>query len=140
MEAAANTSSEVLCYPVEPGLLPRVWKQVGPSVERFCKQHGGYEPPDIVEALLAREMMLWHVTGDGVNATILTEVLVYPRMKVGFVLWTEGEDMHKWQDIADSAIIGWGKALGCSEFHWVGRPGWKKHYGKPYAHVYRRRV
>ena len=85
---------------------------------------GRYLPVDILDLLLKRDAQLWIVWDDGVVAAIVTQIVVYPRLKELHILGIGGIDRKSWHDDAEAVLANFAKEKGCKVMASGGRRGW----------------
>lgn len=79
----------------------------------------------LIEQLAKSEMQMWLVVGEKVVATIVTEVLTYPKKKYCHVLIVSGGGNAKdWHRPIIEQIETWAKNEGCDAVEMYGRKGW----------------
>ena len=100
------------------------WDKAAPEIERAVKRGGRYTVQSVKDAILERRMQLWLAVENGeVICVCVTEILVYPRGKVGSVFITTGRDYDKWAHYM-LALTNWARANGCYRMEAWARPGW----------------
>lgn len=110
---------------VRSELVDTVWPRVEPLMDRACKRsHGVYEPSDIYEALMGRTMQLWTAwDGKELVAAAVTEIRIYPRMKVLAMPLLAGERLKDWLEFQPT-FEEYARAHGCSHLEGYARKGW----------------
>ena len=87
---------------------------------------GELNPEDFYDAIYEREMQLWvAVDGDELLASMVTQIVNYPRKRIMRIISIAGKSMEEWIEympiIEDWALEHGGVSLEC----W-GRKGWLK--------------
>lgn len=110
----------------------RWWPEVRPWVESALDRDGllGFE--DIKEGVATRDMQLWLVkSGPDVCGVCITELVVYPRMRVLTVVVVGGAGMPGWLDPLNAQMERFAKAHDCGRLMApIARRGWR-----PFARV-----
>ena len=121
--------------PVPSAHVGHYWPSVESLIEAAtARSNGRHSAATIKSALIDKQMQLWLVMNNCLNAVIVTELLTYPTgLKVcGFVIVT-GENHQKWLRLAED-IKGWAKENGCERIEGWARPGWAKITGWKETH------
>lgn len=115
--------SEYTGVPAEA--INQVWHLVEPMVERGLKKINDHrwEPADIHDALLQRDMQLWLAAENGeVSTIVITRLVRYPRvLECELFLWV-GRRTDDWRDQL-AMIEDWARAQGCHYMASLSRPG-----------------
>lgn len=111
-----------------PAEMPGLWPRVRDRIASCCDRSGGkYEPADILRNLIAGRMDLWLAEdGGAIHAVAISEIVVYPRVRVCKLLACTGEKARRWLDLL-AQIEAWARAQGCAVIEPVCRPGWERH-------------
>jgi hypothetical protein len=94
-------------------------------VEAALEYSGGtHYFDDVAEMVLDNRLQLWPAK----NSVILTEIIVYPRLKNMHVFLAGGDldEISRMQPLIES----WGKSIGCTRVTLAGRKGWAKTFLK----------
>ena len=107
--------------------IPYIWEKVHSHLELMMPHsEGELEPEDFYEAIYSGDMQLWlAVDGEEILASMVTQIIPYPRKKVLRIISIAGEGMDEW--IFDLPIIeDWALSNGCTSLECWGRKGWLK--------------
>lgn len=103
-----------------------LWPKIKPLVEKALDRgFGEWEAGDILGFLLSRDMQLW--AADDLSAVAVTQITVYPRVKVCDVLLVGGSGLAEWKNT--KVIENWAREYGCSLMRAMGRRGWARAVG-----------
>lgn len=113
-----------------------VWPIVEPMIQKALDRgRGEYLTEDIKGYLLDRKMQLWAAINDGeIKAVCLTEICIFPRLKVCRLVLAGGSDMRHWIKDGVATLKLWAIAQGCEEIRGGGRVGWSRALG--WEHFY----
>lgn len=90
------------------------------------RMDGRYWPEDIADAVRRRDMQLWVVLrGDELRGIILTQVVVWPRVKVCCLFGVAGYGVREWLHVREQ-LRQWGREQGCAVMEVSGRHGWQR--------------
>ena len=103
-----------------------VWAVVVDKIGDALERSGGrFLPEDVRENLEAGNMQLWVAYDGAVKAVIVTEILIFPRLKALSVFLVTGEDRKSW--IANvEKLEEFGRLHGCVIIEAWARPGWQR--------------
>lgn len=106
-------------------LTGRIWGLVCNDIERACDHSAGrLTAADCFERIMARDMQLWVMFEDDDYLGVgVTEVPVYPSLKLLCVVCLGGTGMDHWIEAFDSTMTTYAKAVGCSRVEASVRPG-----------------
>ncbi|CAB5222703.1 hypothetical protein UFOVP377_27 [uncultured Caudovirales phage] len=91
------------------------------QVESALEYSGGTHTfDDIAKAVTENRFQVW----PGVNSVVVTEIIVYPRIK-NLHYFLAGGDLDELK-LMRPYIERWGKSLGCTRVTLAGRQGWAK--------------
>ena len=94
-------------------------------VEAALEYSGGtHHFADVREMVEQNKLQLW----PAVNSVVLTEIIVYPRLK-NLHYFLAGGDLDELSRMRPM-IESWGKSLGCTRVSLAGRRGWAKTFLK----------
>jgi hypothetical protein len=94
-------------------------------VEAALEYSGGtHHFDDVVEMVKQNKLQLW----PAVNSVVLTEIIVYPRLK-NLHYFLAGGDLDELARMRPM-IESWGKSIGCTRVSLAGRRGWAKTFLK----------
>lgn len=79
---------------------------------------------DVAAGVLKGEFQLWHHD----NAAIVTEIVVYPRLK-DLHFFLAGGNLDELQQMTP-IIEDWGRSVGCTRVSLAGRKGWQRTFLK----------
>ncbi len=87
---------------------------------------GELEPEDFYIPLIEGDMQLWAaLIEEEIIASMVTQIIPYPRKKVLRIISIAGEDMKNWIDNLP-IIENWALSNGCTSLECWGRKGWLK--------------
>ena len=112
---------------VSPEDIPFIWETIEEQL-RLMTPHseGELEPEDFYESLMDENMQLWIASRDNeILASMITQVIFYPKKKVLRIISLAGGEMDKWIENIDM-IEAWALSLGCTSLECWGRKGWLK--------------
>jgi hypothetical protein len=103
-----------------------VWEQALPLIERAMKHDNGrVTSADLLKDIEATDKQLWFGTDDGrLEMVAITEICVWPAMKVARFVVLAGEDFDRWWAFAKPMFQAWASDNGCRQFEVKGRKGW----------------
>jgi hypothetical protein len=120
---------------VPPAMVPDVWNEVAPILNRALKTAGGrYRIDDLFMECFQGQQHLW-VAMDNVKniiGALTTRFIEYPGRRMLSGQFCAGVRMRDWQDEMLSTLDSWAKDGGCTGFEMTGRGGWErvlKNYG-----------
>ena len=121
----AGTSSKIAL--VSPDHIPHIWDSVHRHLELMTPHsEGELEPEDFYELLTNAEMQLWIAVDNGeLIASMVTQVIPYPRKQVLRIISIGGKSMDKWMQFLP-IIEDWALTVGCTSLEAWGRKGWLK--------------
>jgi hypothetical protein len=94
-------------------------------VEAALEYSGGtHHFADVREMVEQNKLQLW----PAVNSVVLTEIIVYPRLK-NLHYFLAGGDLDELSRMRPM-IESWGKSIGCTRVSLAGRRGWAKTFLK----------
>lgn len=89
-------------------------------VESVTRREGTHSVEDVIAACVEGRAQWWEYGG----SIAVTEVLVYPRMKVCRG-WLAAGDFNEILEI-EKNVIAWAKSQGCARLEITGRKGWAR--------------
>jgi hypothetical protein len=112
---------------ISPDDIPYIWEKVLPHIEAMQPHsEGELLPADFYEFLTKAEMQLWAAVEEKeVLASMVTQIIPYPRKRVLRIISIGGEDMDKWIGFIP-LIEAWALSVGCTSLECWGRKGWLK--------------
>lgn len=104
-----------------------------PQVESYMAgaaeyTYGRYNVEDIKQGVLTKPQQLW-IAFDADNkilGAVVTEIVVYPRMRSLVMHFTGGVDLKSWKPDMLSMLQRFAKENGCDVIESYGREGWGK--------------
>lgn len=109
------------------------WKRCKPWIEKAIKHQDMYNIDDVENQIRKGFFTLW----PGKNSAIITEIVVFPQIKIMNLLFCGG-DYSELQSIVDTSIEQFAKQLGIQRLSGGGRKGWirkLKHLGWKNEHI-----
>ena len=112
---------------VSPEHISNIWDSVHRHLELMTPHsEGELEPEDFYELLTNAEMQLWIAVDNGeLIASMVTQVIPYPRKQVLRIISIGGKSMDKWMQFLP-IIEDWALTVGCTSLEAWGRKGWLK--------------
>lgn len=96
-----------------PTVVFRELPRVRPALERMAAASDGcFLAHDIAVALCRDSMQLWLVEAPDLLATLVTEIIVYPRRRALRLVGLVGRHPRKWLHLFDDLLAG-ARGLGC---------------------------
>lgn len=138
-------SSQVNLQPVTSAAIDSVWLEVVPLIEEaLIAGDPDVGTEDIHTYLLNSDMQLWTAVDEGkIIAAAVTQIIIFPRNKIGQVTLGAGIRMEEWMHYMQ-VFEQWFKSMGCTRIELLGRPGWSramKQYGfTPESLVVRKKI
>jgi hypothetical protein len=113
-------------WPVHSTAVESVWHQALPFVERaLAHDNGRMSAADHLARLVAADQQLWLGASDGrLEMLAITEITVWPRMKVARFALLAGEDFDGWWAETRPMFEAWARREGCRQFEVGGRMAW----------------
>jgi hypothetical protein len=120
-------SNELTVYGVLATHLDQVWHEVIPLLNRALDYADDrFAVEDVYAALQARDMQLFVAMRHGVVASFcITQIVIYPRKKILYLLFAAGVDMHEWVQY-EQRMTDWAKEQQCDAIEVTGRRGWAR--------------
>lgn len=138
--------SSVKLQPVTSAAIDSVWLEVVPFIEEALLAGGDADvgTEDVHNDLLNSNRQLWTAVDEGkIIAAAVTQIIVFPRNKIGQVTLGAGIRMEEWMHYMQ-VFEQWFKSMGCTRVELLGRPGWsrvfKQHGFVPESLVVRKRI
>ena len=122
----AGPSSKLIL--IHPELIDEIWPQVEKHLDRIAPHsEGELTTEDFHTALLSKDMQLWVAVDDELQvlASMVSQIISYPRKRVLRILAIGGVDMERWMGHLP-AVEDWAMEVGCSSLELWGRKGWQK--------------
>ncbi len=115
-------------FPIHSTGALSVWHQALPFVDRAMKfDNGRVSTDDLLDKIQSRDMQLWFgVEDDRLDMVAITEICIWPQMKVARFVVLAGEDFDSWWAFARPMFAEWAQREGCTQFEVKGRKGWLK--------------
>ena len=128
LQAREPPSSEIIIEGVLADGLDHVWARVEPMLTAAIRDGGARLGTEDIRGWLDEgAMQLWIAFDDeNLYAVAITEILVFPRIKVASIVMIAGWSYETWEPAAFDMIKRWAKAKGCKRLEVRGRPGWKR--------------
>jgi len=141
-KTVAQLESETIAQPsckvalVEAEDIDMVWGDVVPLIEKaLLHAEGELMPEDIKKHLDSADLRLWVALKDkDVIASMVTEIIQYPRKKIVRVITLAGKDMSLWYDFLPM-LEGYAIRNGCSSLEAWTRKGMTRKL-KDWKHSY----
>jgi len=141
-KTVAQLESETVAQPsckvalVEAEDIDMVWGDVVPLIEKaLLHAEGELMPEDIKKHLDSADLRLWVALKDkDVIASMVTEIIQYPRKKIVRVITLAGKDMSLWYDFLPM-LEGYAIRNGCSSLEAWTRKGMTRKL-KDWKHSY----
>jgi len=112
---------------VSPDDVPYIWDKIHDHlVSMTPHSEGELEPDDFYEAISEGAMQLWIALEEKeLLASMVTQIVTYPRKNVLRIISISGDDMYKWIGYIPT-IEDWALSMGCTSLECWGRKGWLK--------------
>ena len=112
---------------VSPDDVPYIWDKIHDHlVSMTPHSEGELEPDAFYEAISEGAMQLWIALEEKeLLASMITQIVTYPRKNVLRIISISGDDMYKWIDYIPT-IEDWALSMGCTSLECWGRKGWLK--------------
>lgn len=109
---------------IAPADLLRWAEHVRPHLAQMAEGSGGrYETPDLFAALAAGRMLLWiAVEGAEVRCVLLTELIVFPRLREMRCIGVVGHHPRRWMHLLAHVERTARDKFGCSRFSALHQP------------------
>lgn len=106
-----------------------LWPYVRCQIEQGIVKagHGEYTAGQLLKKILQKEMQLFIIGGEDheIWGAVITEMALYPNLKVCRIVLLVGERLADWADLEDY-IISWARKQGCTRLEASVRPGLNK--------------
>jgi hypothetical protein len=97
------------------------WSRVrGLLLPAIAETNGTHNEDDVLIALLTGKCRLWASE----NAAVVTEIVVYPQMKI-LNCWLVGGDLARLRAM-EPDLIAYARSMGCARVTGGGRAGWSR--------------
>jgi len=112
---------------VSPDDIPYIWETIQAQLELMTPHsEGELSPDDFYEVLANGDMQLWTAVQDNeILASMVTQIVPYPRKRVLRIISIAGGEMDKWIEYIP-LIEEWALSVGCTSLECWGRKGWLK--------------
>jgi len=112
---------------VSPEDIPYIWEKVHEHLKLMMPHsEGELNPEDFYDAIYEGEMQLWvAVDGDELLASMVTQIVNYPRKRIMRIISIAGKSMEEWIEYMP-IIEDWALEHGCVSLECWGRKGWLK--------------
>ena len=126
--AGVPPSSKVIIEGVLAADIDHVWAKVEPMLAAAIRDDGArMGTEDFRRWLDEGAMQLWIAfDSEHLYAAAVTEIIIFPRLKVCQIVLLAGWDYGTWEAAAFDMIKRWAKSKGCKRLEIRGRPGWKR--------------
>lgn len=103
-------------------IYPYIKQWVEPAV---ATSNGKFATEDVLRAIMSGAMQLWVIADERPMAIVISEIAIFPRMKVCRLICCTGEHREKWiHFLAD--IENWARHMGCEQMLCIARKGWAR--------------
>jgi hypothetical protein len=109
--------------------LEDVWPQIEEYMEGAAKYtYGRFNVDDIKVGVKTKPQQLWVAFDDDnfIKGAVVTEILVYPRLRSLVMHFTGGVDLKEWKPSMLELLQRFAKENGCDVIESYGREGWSK--------------
>jgi hypothetical protein len=107
------------------------WELAKPFLQKaIVLNRGEFELDDIQQLVLDKKMQLWGIHDGELKAVMVTEIIIYPRMKRLRVVLNGGVLIDTWLDVVMDTLDRFKEAHGCKDIEILGRRGWVKKLAK----------
>lgn len=87
---------------------------------------GAFDAEDIYNLIIDKKAQLWGVHDGDLKAVIVTEIIIYPKVKRLRLFLLGGHEMCNWEDMVSDTFDRFAKENGCDGIELLGRQGWVK--------------
>ena len=122
-----EAGSNCRAFLISPKEIESYWQEIEPHIAR-CVKHseGELDSEDFKAYLLDEKMQLWiAIDGEKILASMVTQIVVYPKKRVLRIIAIGGGDMHRWISFLP-ALEELALEQGCASIEVWGRKGWLK--------------
>lgn len=120
--------SEDIVAQIPVDLVLKLWPRID-ELLKPVEEEGYYRTAHILAEAFQGNMQIW-IAWDPerkyVDAVMVTQIYVYPLMKVCAVRWVRGESMKRWAKKFVEESEKFAKAMGCRRMGGGHRRGWKR--------------
>ena len=104
------------------------WDKVKPYLERAAEYtYGRYTVDDIYDCIKDYDYHLWVAfEGQEIKGAVVTNFMVYPRMKTLCMSFCGGTDLKEWKAPMLSLLQRFANDTGCDSIEATARSGWAK--------------
>jgi hypothetical protein len=107
------------------------WELAKPFLQKAIDlNRGEFELDDIHQLVLDKKMQLWGIHDGELKAVMVTEIIIYPRMKRLRVVLNGGVLIDTWLDVVMDTLDRFKAAHGCKDIEILGRRGWVRKLAK----------
>jgi len=114
---------------IAPEYIEVVWSKI----EEYLKgaadyTYGRFNVEDIKQGLYTKPQQLWiaYDEEENVYGAVVTEILIYPRMRTLVMHFTGGVELESWKPDMLKLLQRFAKDSGCDVIESYGRMGWSK--------------
>ena len=105
------------------------WPLVSHWLDKACEYAvDGTTVEDLRMWIGKEEAQLWLAVGNGIEAALVTRIIIYPRYKALCVVSAGGSHLKRWMHEAEEMFTAFGKACNCDRLEVHGRRGWSRIY------------
>lgn len=103
-----------------------VWDGVKDFIQDACDRMNGRHSPDTIKQLIKQQnAQLWLIHSNKIEATIVTEIIIYPLKKYCRIILIGGREVQDWAHLV-VFLERWAKSKGCDGIEAIARKGWLK--------------
>jgi hypothetical protein len=107
------------------------WEAATPFLQKAIDlNRGEFDIDDIYQAIKAKDMQLWGIHDGELKAVMVTEIIIYPKLKRLRVVLNGGILIDTWLDVVMETLDRFKEAHGCKDVEILGRRGWVKKLAK----------
>lgn len=131
MQIPAHSVTPLLADPFWHGVQVNELYVTLPLVEDLIKaavksMRGRMDYEDVVALLYSKQWQLWVAgVGDKIECCVITEIVVYSKMKVCSIHICTGKNRYHWQSFI-TILENWAISQGCKAIEAIARKGWSR--------------
>lgn len=108
------------------GLELRFWPIAKEYLKPAIALNGALDDEDVLDLIKQEHMQLWGIHDGDLKAVMVTEVVIYPKLKRLRVVLIGGHEMYLWNDVVIHTLEQFARELGAKGIEGAGRRGWVK--------------
>lgn len=113
----------MICCGLDLKFWPVAKQYLEPSIKL---SRGAFDADDIYNLILDKRAQLWGVHDGDLKAVIVTEIIIYPKVKRLRLFLLGGHEMINWEDMVADTFDKFAIEHECDGIELLGRRGWVK--------------